>query len=67
MDEEYQFILRRIYREYKHLLEITQKAFDRTISSAQRFNNTVEYAVAFKVDESEIVKNTQEIDDFFLN
>lgn len=67
MDEEYQFIIRRIYREYKHLLEITQKAFDRTISSTQRFNNTVEYAVAFKVDESEIVKNTQEIDDFFLN
>lgn len=67
IDEEYTFIVKRIKREYLKLNELTLKAFDTKISANERFTNTIVYASAMNVKESEIVNNIVEIEDFFLN
>src|SRR5699024_5302626 len=66
IDEEYTFIVKRIKREYLKLHELTLKAFDTKISANERFTNTIVYASAMNVKESEIVNNIVEIEDFFL-
>ena len=67
IDEEYAAILKKIKREYKRLNELTQKAFDLKNSAAERLANTVVYASAMNVKETEIVSTVEDIDDFFLN
>ncbi|QPS99469.1 hypothetical protein I6G41_13560 [Staphylococcus equorum] len=67
IDEEYTFIVKRIKREYLKLNELTLKAYDTKISANERFTNTIVYASAMNVKESEIVNNIVEIEDFFLN
>lgn len=67
IDEEYTFIFKRIKREYLKLNELTLKAYDTKISANERFTNTLVYASAMNVKESEIVNNIVEIEDFFLN
>lgn len=67
IDEEYTFIVKRIKREYLKLNELTLKAYDTKISANERFTNTIVYASAMNVKESEIVNNIVEIEGFFLN
>ena len=67
IDEEYTIILKRIRREYSKLNEITLNAFDMKISANERLTNTVIYASEMNVKENNIVKNVEDIDDFFFN
>lgn len=64
---EYQSILRKIINEYNYLKKITIKAFDENVSSKVRLGNTVEYALEFNVDSTKVVKNENDINNFFLN
>lgn len=67
IDEEYTIILKRIRREYLKLNELTMNAFNMELSATERFANTIDYASAMNVQEEKIVRNSKEIDDFFLN
>ncbi len=67
IDEEYTIILKRIRREYLKLNELTINAFNMELSATERFANTIDYASAMNVQEEKIVRNSKEIDDFFLN
>ena len=41
-------------------------AFNMELSATERFANTIDYA-SMNVQEEKIVRNSKEIDDFFLN
>lgn len=67
INNEYKLILDKILKEYYKLNSITKKAFDRTLTSSERFGNSIRYATEFDVETSKIVNNDLDIDNYFFN
>ena len=67
IDEEYTIILKRIRREYLKLNELTMNAFNMELSATERFCKYYRLCLTMNVQEEKIVRNSKEIDDFFLN
>ncbi len=67
IDEQYKQILDRIFNEYGELHLLTKNAYDNTISSEQKFGNTIKLAEALNVEESKIIRNNDDLLDFFNN
>lgn len=67
IDEQYKQILDRIFNEYEELYSLTKNAYDNTISSEQKFGNTIKLAEALNVEESKIIRNNDDLLDFFNN
>lgn len=67
MDIAYRSIIENIMLEFERLGGLVDMSFDFRLNSKLRFDASIKLATEFKVEESEILESTEEIDDFFLN
>ena len=67
MDSVYQDILTSIYSEYEQLRILTEKAYDTTVSTTERFHHSQNLSENIGVKEKDILLTEQDIFDFFNN
>lgn len=67
IDDAYTVILTRIHDEYKTLNKLQEMASDFSLIAEEQFRNSISYADAMKVSTDRILKNQENIDDYFLN
>lgn len=67
MDSVYQDILTSIYSEYEQLRILTEKAYDTTVSTTERFHHSQNLSENIGVKEKDILRTEQDILDFFNN
>ena len=67
LDEKYKTIYDDIISEYKRLYDITVLAFDFEMNNKLRLQASIELAVEYGVEDSEILKNCVEVDSYFCN
>lgn len=65
IDEEYSKIIREICQEYERLYDLSKKAHDRTLDASTQFAHSQELSAELKVSSKQILKNKQDIKDFF--
>lgn len=67
LDKEYQMQLEKLLNQYHDLGELQQYSFDVDINIQLRFVSSINLAKTVGIPEENILKNEQEIDEFFLS
>lgn len=67
MDTAYKSIIENIMLEFERLGGLVDMAFDFESNSNLRFDSSIKLAREFKVEERDILKSIEDVDDFFLN
>lgn len=67
IQQEYQKVVEAILAEYHKLGTITKMAFDFESNASFRFDQSKRLAIAYGVDETELLNSVDEIDDYFLS
>ena len=67
LDLKYQEIFNEIVEKYKKLGELQNYAFDVQINTSLRLEYSVQLARELDVDDSNLLHNISEIDDYFLS
>ena len=66
LDEAYIKVIDKIKKEFDELGDLTTIAFDLKLNTTL-LSRSLDLARAYGVKESELLKNRQEVDDYFLN
>ncbi|WP_026572815.1 hypothetical protein [Bacillus sp. UNC438CL73TsuS30] len=67
INQEYKRVVEKILEEYDKLGTITKMAFDYDCNAVFRFQSSKKLALAYNVEQNNILKDMDEIDDFFLS
>jgi len=67
IEEDYQLVLKKIFKEYEELGQLTALAYDYGALAGVQFKHSQNLAKSLGVKEKDILKTDKDIDDFFLN
>lgn len=67
LDTDLKKVIEMIYQEYEELHLLTANAYDLNATSSNRFNSSQKLASKLGVNDSEILKSTKDVLDFFNN